>query len=100
MLNTQEAEAAVQALPRASAAPIKERPAIREANRIAEEEIKGEFKEWLASEYGPEFTPETRALVWQRAWSDGHHAGFPEVERYYEEQAEFIAQILRTEGVS
>lgn len=100
MLNTQEAQAAVQALPRASAAPIKKRPAIREANAVEEAKITEQFREWLAFEYGSDFTSETQALIWHRAWADGHHAGYPEVERYYEEQAEFIAQILRTEGVS
>jgi len=100
MLNTKEAEAAVRALPRASEAPVKQRPAIRAANAVAEAAITEQFREWLASEYGSGFTPETQALVWQRAWSDGHHAGYTEVERYYEEQAEFIAEVLSTEGIS
>lgn len=100
MLDLTQAEEAYRALPRASEAPVKRRQAIREANAIAEADIRDQFKEWLEDEYASELTPAVQELLWTKAWSAGHHAGYPEVKNHYEELAEFVEAITAASTVS
>jgi hypothetical protein len=97
MLNAHEADAAVRALPRASALPVKEREPVREANKVAEKEITAQFRQWLAAEYPEDsntvWNSAIHDILWEKAWADGHHAGYHEVENQYEQLASFLVQI-------
>lgn len=94
MMNTQQAEAAYKAVPYPKVGPRKDREArdvLLAAYDVATNTITGEFRDWLAHEYAFTLPKAVQDKIWEKAWSDGHHAGYPEVERYYTDYAEFAA---------
>jgi len=61
------------------------------AYRDAQNSIINEFREALREEYLHNNANDTsEALVWNRAWEDGHSYGLMEVENHYEELAEIL----------
>ena len=92
MLNTSEANAAYKALvyPPVMARKDREKRDILLAEyHEATQKITAEFHEWLTHEYASTLPVAVQDKIWEMAWSDGHHAGYPEVENYYTQYAEF-----------
>lgn len=92
MLNTNDAEAAYKAVPYPPVGNRKDREKrdilLAEYN-AATDKITAEFRDWLAHEYAFTLPKVVRDKIWEKAWSDGHHAGYPEVGNYYAQYAEF-----------
>ena len=98
MMDTSTANAAADALPYPSNAPVKERTRLRREYEESLALITAEFKEWLAFEYASELPVSVQEDIWYKAWADGHSAGYNEVERFYINLAEFaekVAQAVR-----
>lgn len=97
MLNAREAEAAYKALTYPAVGSRRDRAArdilLAEYDE-ATNKITGEFREWLANEYAHTLPDAVSDKIWEKAWSDGHHAGYPEVENYYSGYAEFAQFVM------
>jgi hypothetical protein len=96
MLNAREADAACRALPHPQTSAYnvsKAKRAVQDrllaAYRGEIDKITDQFREWLGNEYAPTLPEAVQNKVWEKAWSDGHHAGYHEVENYYRQYAEF-----------
>ena len=64
--------------------------------RECQREIDEQFKTWLAVTYSPNMPEAADELIWDKAWADGHHAGYHEVESHYHDYAEFATAIANT----
>lgn len=98
-MNATEAIAAVNALTYPSfkrGLPEGQRRALRDNYNKALREITGQFRTWLAVTYSPNMPEAADAMIWDKAWADGHHAGFHEVETHYMDYAEFATAIADT----
>lgn len=97
MLNAREAEAAVKALTYPAVGNRRDRAArdilLAEYDE-ATNKITGEFRDWLAHEYARTMPKAVSDKIWEKAWSDGHHAGYHEVENYYSEHAGFAQFVM------
>lgn len=65
----------------------------KEANRIEEQKIDEAFKDALKEEYGQNLSNAGHEFLWEAAWSDGHYAGYTEVEQQYEMKLYFFEQM-------
>lgn len=91
MLNAREAEAAWQAIPRVKDTTKEEYLSLAVAYNEAVKKVAGEFRDWLAHEYAFTLPKTVQNKIWEKAWSEGHSAGYHEVENYYTQYAEFAA---------
>jgi hypothetical protein len=62
-------------------------------------EVKGElelqWQEWLKKEYLPvDLNDDHNALIYARAWGDGHSNGYEQVESKYIDYCDFVEQLL------
>ena len=90
MLNTSEANAAYKALaypPVMARKDREKRDVLLAEYHEATRRITAEFHEWLTHEYAYNLPTAVQDKIWEMAWSDGHHAGYPEVENYYTQYA-------------
>lgn len=69
------------------------REAQRASNAVKENEIRESFKDALKQEYGQSLTEAGHEFLWNKAWEDGHSAGYFEVESQYENQLRFFEQM-------
>lgn len=53
-----------------------------------------QWSQWLYETYGDGLTTEQLGRVYSLAWDHGHYAGLVEVERYFEEFADFARDLL------
>lgn len=90
MLNVEEADLAMRDV-------YKDR-ALRKTDLTAymnkEQEVLDGFAEFLAEEHLPDLPKPATDTVFRKAWQDGHHAGFPEVEGIYSDLAELIKVVM------
>jgi len=56
--------------------------------------VQAPFKRFLALEFGEDLSPTVHELLYEKAYSDGHHAGFFEVQNQYIEAADFARSII------
>lgn len=57
-------------------------------------ELEHQWAEYLADEYASDLPAAVAAQVYIRAWSDGHSAGYNEVEGHYNTYAEFARTVI------
>jgi hypothetical protein len=102
MLNTAELIAATNSLEAelwpavTGAKDSATRNRLRTELTFATNALEAEWAEWLAYNYGVEH-PEVAAMIYSRAWQDGHSSGYGEVESIYEDLSIIV---LRAIGLS
>lgn len=96
MLNAQETEAAIRALP--SVISIKdrdERVAQDLSNREATNGYEAQFRSYLEHTFASEIPEAARGAIFSQAWSYGHGNGYSETQMYYEDLAALVLTALR-----
>lgn len=88
-MNSKEADEAVRALKWVSYG----KPG-HEEYKAAQRKIEADWRAYLEDEYGWDIPPTVYGELFRRAWSDGHHAGYYEVESYYGEYADFARRVV------
>lgn len=71
-----------------------ERTQLLKAYRTGEAAIRAQFAVDLANEYGFD-NDALDALVFARAWEDGHSYGYQEVERLYSDYVDFLTNAFQ-----
>lgn len=70
--------------------PFKER---REIIGLKEDVLRKRWISYLKETYGDGIYPGALGLIYQKAWSDGHSAGFQEVEYFFEDLCNFYREL-------
>jgi hypothetical protein len=96
MLDTNALNAAIKALVYPTYDGTQTREELAQLRREYQEAtgvLVSEWVEYLADEYGYDL-PAAQGAVYGKAWSDGHSAGYQEVENFYSELAD-LARTVR-----
>lgn len=68
--------------------------------RDAVQSIEEQWKSWLVEEYAFDLPEVVQEEIMTMAWSDGHHAGYQNVEGYFEKYADFANLVARHQDYS
>jgi len=60
----------------------------------AGKKVDAPFKRFLALEFGEDLSSAVHELIYEKAYSDGHHAGYFEIQNQYIEAADFARSII------
>jgi len=92
-MNGREAEAAVKAIPYPHNATKDTRAQLKAEYNAAVDSVVAKFRASLAKDYAYNLPAAVQDRIWSKAWDDGHHAGYSEVEGHYEELSEFAEAV-------
>jgi len=90
MLNTDELEAATNAVVWPQKATLEQ----KNAYRAEISALENQWREWLENEYAEDIPAEIQEKIWNSAWSDGHSNGYYSVLNYYTELAEYTKAVI------
>lgn len=94
MLNAQETQDAINALPSVLGLPRDERVAQDLSNREARRGFEAQFRSYLEDTYASEIPAGAYGAIFSKAWADGHSSGYGEVEMHYQDLAELSLTVL------
>ncbi len=73
-------------------------PAQRVAYYNQLEKLEIRWKEWLHEEYAPKLSTQAAAVLYTKAYQDGHASGYEEIENEYAELASLINKVKEIDG--
>lgn len=91
MLTTTEIDLACKSISFSPMATKEQRRSIRKKKTKV---LEAQWKKWLAGEYGSDFNEKITDSIYVWAWREGHHAGYHEVESFYDSYCDMTRKIL------
>jgi len=55
--------------------------------------LETEWSRWLGDTYATDMVPDTRAIIFARAWDDAHSEGYAAVEWKYDDLTDFLRSV-------
>src|SRR4030095_6895683 len=94
-MNTDELVQAIRNLPTPKWQADREKYLVdQEAWKAQQAELEKKWKEWLGERYASDINTSGKDLIYSRAFSQGHSAGYYDIENEYIDLSEFASAFL------
>jgi hypothetical protein len=93
MLTTTEIDLAAKSI---SFSPMATREQKQRIRKTKTKVLETQWKKWLAKEYASDLNETMTNNIYVWAWREGHHAGYHEVESFYENYCDMARAILNS----